>query len=93
MRKFETALGAPQKPTGHVSALGPWSLGLMTSRCERTRRGKVFFWIGIGRKNNRESLNDGRLTQGIEETFPHSSDGLEVISSAGIEVNSLNFGR
>jgi len=54
---------------------------------------KYFSELESAEKNNRESLNDGRLTQGIEETFPHSSDGLEVISSAGIEVNSLNFGR
>jgi hypothetical protein len=42
MRKFETAFGASQHPTGHVSASGPWVVGMMTAVGERTRRaGKI----------------------------------------------------
>jgi hypothetical protein len=61
MRKFETALGAPQHPTGHVSALGPWSLGQMMCGKKRTRRGR------------REFVREGFERE--RETFPGKATG------------------
>jgi len=45
VRKFETALGASQHPTGHISALGSLVIVLMISAGERTaaQGGENFF--------------------------------------------------
>jgi hypothetical protein len=97
VRKFETAFWAPQHPTGHVSALGPWSLKSDDIAIKKDATGRAEFFCGdINRKKKRAAralLKKPRRTEQSEETFLHSSNRPEVISREGIEVNSLNFGR
>jgi hypothetical protein len=66
VRKFETAFWAPQHPTGHVSALGPWSLKSDDIAIKKDATGRAEFFCGdINRKKRKSS------TCLAQETAPH----------------------
>jgi len=79
VRELEAALWASQHPTGHVSALGPRVLGLMTLVGERTRRGgEIVRVVGAREERKKERKKERKggshFEQKIEERFLSASD-------------------
>jgi hypothetical protein len=75
VRELEAALWASQHPTGHVSALGPRVLGLMTLVGERTRRGgEIVRVVGAREERKKERKGGSHFEQKIEERFLSASD-------------------